>query len=181
MGLRIETFDVNGPMLIHGVRHHDDRGYFSETFKELEFTELGLPHFVQDNLSLSKRGVFRGMHWQLPPLEQGKLVTCLAGSIIDFAIDLRSESATFGHEIAIELAHDKPASLWVPPGFAHGFYAREDGSLVSYKVTNRWSSSHERSCRLSALALSKLGGSILLSKKDTEAPSLSQVNLTDLF
>lgn len=181
MSFEIETFNIEGPMLIHGVRHHDDRGYFSETYKESEFTKLGLPHFVQDNLSSSKKGVFRGMHWQIPPLEQGKLVSCLAGRIIDFAIDIRAESSTFGQEIAVELANDKPASLWVPPGFAHGFYALEEGSLVSYKVTNPWASSNERSCRLSALSLSKIGGTILLSKKDTEAPSLSEVNPLDLF
>lgn len=173
--MEVEQFDIEGPLLIKGRRFHDERGYFSETYNRAVFEELGLPDFVQDNLSLSKRGVFRGMHWQTRPHPQGKLVTCLSGSIKDFIIDIRRSSPTFGQTIDLELNAKELQSFWVPEGFAHGFAALEDDTLVMYKVTDFWHQGSERGIKLSSSSLASLETSIVIfSDKDKQAPTLEE-------
>lgn len=142
--MEIESFAIRGPLLIRGVRHHDSRGFFSEIYVSKTFEELGLPEFVQDNLSLSAKNVVRGLHWQESPHAQGKLVTCLSGSIIDFIVDIRPESPTYLSQLEIPLGGRSPASAWVPSGFAHGFVSLEENTLVTYKVTNFWNKESER-------------------------------------
>jgi dTDP-4-dehydrorhamnose 3,5-epimerase len=182
MSLRVEAFEIEGPLLIHGVRHHDDRGFFSEIYKESAFYELGLPRFVQDNLSKSKKGVFRGLHWQSPPMQQGKLVSCLQGEILDYIVDVRRSSPTFGASLSVPLSGNQVQFFWVPPGFAHGFESMADETLVSYKVTQYWSQLHEQSLNPldPELGLRFNNEDIVLSLKDRDAPSfLSQTAFFD--
>lgn len=183
--MEIQRFHIEGPMVIRGNRFHDERGYFSETYNEKAFSDLGLPRFVQDNLSSSKRGVFRGIHWQTPPHAQGKLVTCIRGSIVDFIIDIRRSSPTFGKHLAIPLSGAELESVWVPEGFAHGFLAMSDETLVHYKVNKFWSAPSERSVHFDELTLPETWSfDLTFSGKDAQAPRLSSVLLDrpeDLF
>jgi len=176
MPIQVEETAIPDVKIIRPTRFHDERGFFTETYKETEYLEAGIPRFVQDNLSESSKGVIRGLHWQASPHGQGKLVTCMAGSILDVAVDVRKESVTYGQHVAVELNSSEPKALWVPEGFAHGFQALEDGTRVHYKVTNYWNKESER-------ALNYLDPTInvnwwkmkyLLSEKDLEAPFLEQ-------
>lgn len=175
--------ELAGVEVIVGKRFADNRGFFSETYKRSQFRDLGLPDFVQDNLSLSSRGVIRGLHWQMEPASQGKLVSCLHGSIFDVAVDIRRGSPTYGRWTAEVLRADEPRMFWVPAGFAHGFQALEDHTLVAYKVTSEWSPQHER-------AMSPMDadvqvdwplGEVLLSDKDADAPKLADLVPDELF
>lgn len=171
MALETTSFDIEGPLLIHGVRHHDERGYFSETYQLEKFKELGLPNFVQDNLSSSARGVFRGLHWQAAPYGQGKLVTCVQGEIIDFVVDVRVESPTYMEQLSVSLGSKNLQSFWVPEGFAHGFLSLSEGALVQYKVTNFWNKESERSLSYKCLPLSDFirSDELIISEKDLSA------------
>ncbi len=145
MPIQIEETAISEVKIIRSTRFHDERGFFTETYKEAEYLEAGIPRFVQDNLSESSKGVIRGLHWQESPFGQGKLVSCLRGAILDVAVDIRKESPTFGQHIAIELSSNESISLWVPEGFAHGFQALEELTRVQYKVTNYWDKKSEKS------------------------------------
>jgi dTDP-4-dehydrorhamnose 3,5-epimerase len=178
MALNVTRFEIDGPMVIHGARFADDRGFFSETYQQQRYDELGLPHFVQENLSKSRKGVLRGLHWQAPDMAQGKLVTCLRGSIVDFVVDIRIGSPTFLQFLAIPISDAVLDSIWVPEGFAHGFLALEDETLVSYKVDRFWSAEHERALntsfvmdRVDKVQLGGFEGEFVLSGKDAEAPA----------
>ena len=172
MPLEIEETNIPEVKLVIGKRFHDERGFFTETYKESDYSELGIPRFVQDNLSESHKGVIRGLHWQASPFAQGKLVSCLRGSILDVAVDIRRNSPTFGHYVAIKLTENESQSLWVPEGFAHGFQALEDKTRVHYKVTNYWNSSSEKSlnCLTPDLAINWPITPIEISTKDQIAP-----------
>jgi dTDP-4-dehydrorhamnose 3,5-epimerase len=176
MPIQVEETAIPDVKIIRATRFHDERGFFTETYKEAEYLEAGIPRFVQDNMSESSKGVIRGLHWQASPHGQGKLVTCLTGSILDVAVDVRNDSVTYGQHVAVELNWKESIALWVPEGFAHGFQALEDGTRVHYKVTNYWNKDSER-------ALNYLDPTInvnwqklkyLLSEKDLEAPFLEQ-------
>lgn len=133
---KLKFFHIQGPVLIKGKVYRDNRGYFYESHNKIAINKslnLNL-NFLQDNTSFSKRGVFRGFHLQRKPYEQGKLVRVVIGSIIDYVIDLRSTSKTFGKYISIHLNSDENHQFWIPKGFAHGFYALKD-SVVSYKIS----------------------------------------------
>ena len=145
MPIKVEETGIPDVKIIRSNRFHDERGFFSETYKESEYLEIGIPKFVQDNMSESSKGVIRGLHWQESPHGQGKLVSCLSGSIQDVAVDVRKESPTFGQHVSVELNSNEQISLWVPEGFAHGFQALEMGTRVHYKVTNYWHQLSERS------------------------------------
>ncbi len=130
-------------ILIEPVSYIDSRGYFLEMFKSSSFSENGINlKFFQDNLSFSKRGTVRGLHFQKHPYEQGKLVSVITGSIFDVAVDLRINSETFGKYVSANLSEDNHSSLWIPPGFGHGFMALED-SHVMYKVTNEYNKDYD--------------------------------------
>ena len=181
--MEIQRFDTEGPFLVSLVRHHDERGFFTEIFKESMAEQLQLPKFVQENMSTSTKGVVRGLHWQTEPMSQGKLVCCLSGSIVDYFVDIRASSPQFGKVFSVRLGADKTQWLWVPAGFAHGFESLEDETVVMYKVTNPWSRSHERS--LSPLDVSLeikfASPSPILSLKDAEAPMLVNLDSASLF
>jgi dTDP-4-dehydrorhamnose 3,5-epimerase len=171
--------EIPDVLIVKGKRFPDERGFFSELYKEKLFSENGVPHFVQDNMSESRAGVVRGLHWQAEPHGQGKLVTAITGSIIDVAVDVRPDSPYYGKHVAVTLDSREPISLWVPVGFAHGFQALEDRTRVFYKVTNYWNKDTER-------ALNPLDPKLginwnerykILSDKDKQAPDFDSIVL----
>ncbi len=122
----------------------DDRGYFYESYSKTIFQKAGIDFdFVQDNQSLSQKNVLRGLHFQNPPYSQGKLVRAIKGSILDVALDIRKNSATYGQHFDIVLNETNKTMLWIPPGFAHGFLTLEDDTIFSYKCTNVYSKASE--------------------------------------
>ncbi|MBK8943852.1 MAG: dTDP-4-dehydrorhamnose 3,5-epimerase [Ignavibacteriae bacterium] len=123
----------------------DDRGYFFESFSEKKYLELGINlKFVQDNISFSSYGTIRGLHYQVGEFAQGKLCQVLFGKVLDFAVDIRFNSPTFGKSFGIELSQENKKQLWIPPGFAHGFSVLSETAIFSYKCTNYYSKSDER-------------------------------------
>lgn len=144
--MQFEPTSIPSVVLITPKRHGDARGYFMESFRADMFeAEVGPITFVQDNQSLSAEvGTVRGLHFQLNPRAQGKLVRCIAGAILDVAVDIRQGSPTFGQHVTAELSADNGCQLWVPVGFAHGFCTLEPDSIISYKVTDYYSPEHDR-------------------------------------
>ena len=174
---------MQGPLLITPQVFGDERGFFYESWNQRRFDEaVGVPtSFVQDNHSLSSWGVLRGLHYQLEPEPQGKLVRCTAGAILDVAVDLRRSSPTYSQWVGAELSAENHSQLWVPVGFAHGFLTLTDSAEVLYKASGFWSKSCERSLRWNdpdlaiAWPLEQLGGGEpLLAAKDAEAPRFAE-------
>ncbi len=141
----VKQFEIKNLLLLHVRQFTDDRGLFFESYNDKNYaTYLGEEiDFVQDNLSISKKNVLRGLHFQSPPFAQGKLVSVLKGSVLDVAVDLRKESVTYGKHVMVELNALNGYQFWIPPGFAHGFLSLEDETIFSYKCTNYYSPSHE--------------------------------------
>ena len=141
----MQTFEIKDLLLINPRIFEDDRGLFYESFNERKYNEIfgSEINFVQDNISLSKKNVLRGLHFQKPPFAQGKLVTVLKGSVLDVAVDLRKNSVTYGKYEIVELSDKNKLQFWIPPGFAHGFCALEDDTIFSYKCSNYYSPEHE--------------------------------------
>ena len=172
-------------MLIEPTIHGDDRGYFIETFRQdlLEETIGYKLNFVQDNESKSIKGVLRGLHYQLPPYTQAKLVRVIKGSVLDVAVDIRKSSSTFGHYVAAELTDENKHQLFVPHGFAHGFIVLSDSATFAYKVDNYYAPEHDRGIAFDDEHLKidwQLSAEELqLSDKDRAHPSLA--NAKDLF
>jgi dTDP-4-dehydrorhamnose 3,5-epimerase len=139
------NFEIDDLLLIEPRIFEDDRGLFFESFNEEKYSKiLGAEvRFVQDNISVSKKNVLRGLHFQKPPFAQGKLVTVLKGSVLDVAVDLRRNSKTYGKYEIVELSEKNKNQFWIPPGFAHGFCALEDDTLFLYKCSNYYSPEHE--------------------------------------
>lgn len=187
--MKVETFDIEGPLLFTPKLITDDRGFFYESWNIKSFAVgLGLepgeaPVFQQDNHSQSKRGVLRGLHYQLLPEPQGKLVRCAVGEIFDVAVDLRRASPTFGQWVGARLSADNHRQLWVPVGFAHGFLTLSESADVLYKASGLWNRSCERSLLWDDPAigidwpLDLLDGAPLLSEKDAAAPKLDQAEV----
>lgn len=160
----------------------DERGWFSESFNARSFAEATGSDvtFVQDNHSRSARGVLRGLHYQLPPSAQGKLVRVVAGSVFDVAVDIRRSSPTFGRWVGEALSAQNKRQLWVPAGFAHGFVALEEGTEVLYKTTGFYDKAAERAIRWDdpALAIAwPVGPAPRLAGKDAAAPLLRDAEL----
>ncbi|WP_115125935.1 dTDP-4-dehydrorhamnose 3,5-epimerase [Synechococcus sp. GEYO] len=184
---------VQGPLLITPQVFADERGFFFESWNERCFrndlmndgvsaAEVECLQFRQDNHSRSSRGVLRGLHFQLLPEPQGKLVRCSVGSIFDVAVDLRSASPTYGQWVGTTLSADNHQQFWVPMGFAHGFLTLSDVAEVQYKASGFWNRDCERSLRWndSTLAIQwplQLAEVIepLLTEKDAQAPMLSML------
>jgi dTDP-4-dehydrorhamnose 3,5-epimerase len=163
------------------TRWFDERGFFSEVWRDEWLDQIGLAaRFVQDNHShSSRRGVLRGLHFQVPPAGQDKLVRVVRGSIFDVAVDVRRDSPTFGRWAGLTISSEQGNQMFVPHGFAHGFVALEDGTDVIYKSSGIYSPQHERSVRFddSQIAIDwpvELSA-ILASDKDRSAPPLAEV------
>ncbi len=162
----------------------DDRGYFLESFSQKLFSKnIKASHFVQDNESKSSYGVLRGLHYQLAPFAQAKLVRVVKGKVLDIVVDLRKGSPTFGQYVSVELSEGNKWQLFVPRGFAHGFVVLSDDAIFSYKVDNYYSKESERGIAFDDKTLNidwKLDRkNILLSEKDTQNPSFLQADLFD--
>jgi len=161
--------------------HGDHRGYFMETWRQSNFARHGLPtEFVQDNQSKSQQGTLRGLHYQLAQ-PQGKLVRVISGEVFDVAVDLRKSSATFGQWDGVKLSSDNRRQLWVPPGFAHGFYVLSDSAEVVYKCTAYYAPEDERGLLWSDPELDiewpLLAPEPILSDKDRAARLLKDAEL----
>ena len=174
---------MQGPLLITPQVFGDDRGFFFESWNQRRFDEaVGTPTtFCQDNHSRSSRGVLRGLHYQLEPEPQGKLVRCPVGVIFDVAVDLRRGSPTFGQWVGAELSGENHRQLWVPVGFAHGFLTLSDHAEVLYKASGFWSKTCERSLLWNdpevgiTWPLDRLAGvAPLLADKDAAAPTFAE-------
>lgn len=137
---------LDGLIEIRPRKISDERGYFAEIFREAEFVQhAGLVKFVQENQSLSLRpGTIRGIHFQTHPAAQGKLVRCVAGALLDIAVDLRRDSQTFGQWASVELSSENNNQLWVPIGFGHAFCTLEPNSIITYRVTSYYSRDHDK-------------------------------------
>ena len=179
--MTFDRFDIASLLLITPKRHGDERGWFSEVFREDLFREAaGDVHFVQHNQSYSKpKGTVRGLHFQLAPHAQGKLVRCPRGRVLDVAVDLRAASPTHGRHVAVELSAENGRQLWVPPGFAHGFCTLEEDCELAYMVTNYYSPEHDRGLRWNDPALGiewpVAEADAILSPKDTRQPLLAEL------
>jgi dTDP-4-dehydrorhamnose 3,5-epimerase len=157
----------------------DERGFFVESYNKRAFSEAAGAEFefVQDNHSRSQRGVLRGLHYQLPPHPQGKLVRVAGGEIFDVAVDLRKASPTFGRWFGTVLSAEKGNQMWIPPGFAHGFLTLSETADVLYKASDYYAPDCERTIAWDDPALAidwPLDGPPLLSAKDSAAPTLAQ-------
>jgi dTDP-4-dehydrorhamnose 3,5-epimerase len=144
MPFDFEELEIDGVVKVSPQIFGDERGYFLETFKESAFENSPVPsNFVQDNCSFSEKNVLRGLHFQKPPNVQGKLVRAVQGEIYDVAVDLRSDSSTYGEWVAERLKADVSDMLYVPEGFAHGFCVLSETALVEYKVTKEYAPESE--------------------------------------
>ncbi len=172
-------------IIIEPTVHGDHRGYFVETFRADKLEAfLGYKlNFGQDNESKSSKGVLRGLHYQLPPHAQTKLVRVISGRVLDVAVDIRKNSPTFGQHVAVELTADNKKQLLVPRGFAHGFVVLEDDTIFAYKVDNYYSPQCDRGIAFNDPALNidwmLKTEELKLSAKDTTQPKLNETN--DLF
>ncbi len=177
--MQIQELAIAPVKLIVPDRFGDSRGFFSETYREDRFTALGIGPFIQDNQSVSAaRGTLRGLHCQVAPNVQGKLVRVLRGAIWDVAVDIRAGSATYGQHVAAELSAGNFAQLWVPPGFLHGFCTLEPNTEVLYKVTAPYDRAAERAVIWNdptlALPWPIDPAEVHLSDKDKVAPGFDQ-------
>lgn len=142
----VSSTGIEGLLLIEPTVHRDRRGYFFEPFNARKFEEATdlRPDFVQDNESMSDKGILRGLHFQVPPAAQGKLVRITRGAVLDLVVDLRVGSPTFGRHLSVVLSEANKLQLWIPPGFAHGFLTLEDRTIFSYKCTAYYTPECER-------------------------------------
>jgi len=171
---------ANTPLILVPKRHVDDRGWFCETFRETRLSDIGIPcHFVQENQSYSKSvGTLRGMHFQVPPVAQAKLVAVLLGRILDVAVDLRRNSPTYGNFVSAELSASSGQQMYIPAGFAHGFLTLEDDVTVQYKVSDYYAPKSEIGIRWNdpqvAVPWPMADADIILSDKDRQHPLLKE-------
>jgi len=183
--LKLTPQSIADVILIEPTIHADDRGYFIETFRQDLLEEaIGYKvNFVQDNESRSTKGVLRGLHYQLPPYTQAKLVRVIEGSVLDLAVDIRKSSTTFGQHVSLELTAQNKHQLFVPHGFAHGFVVLSDSAIFSYKVDNYYAPEHDRGIAFDDEQLKidwrLLAEELKLSDKDKTHPTLE--NTKDLF
>lgn len=185
--MRVEKTKLDGLFIVHPQVFGDERGWFMESFNQQRFESvfeglnLPVPNFVQDNHSKSSRGVLRGLHYQLPPKAQGKLVRVVQGKVWDVAVDIRKGSPTFGQWVGEELSADNHKQLWIPPGFAHGFITLSETAEFLYKTTDYYSPEHEQAIRWNdpqlAIAWPLLAKDIQISAKDQQAVAFSQAEV----
>lgn len=173
----IET-EISGVWIIEPKVFNDARGYFMEAFKQSEFEQhIGKVNFIQDNESCSSKGVLRGLHYQLAPYSQSKLVRVITGRVLDVAVDLRAGSPTFGKYVSVELSAENKRQFFIPQGFAHGFHVLSDEAIFTYKVDNPYMPSHEKGLRFDDPAIGVDWGitdidAVNLSEKDTKSASV---------
>lgn len=178
--MKFTELSIKGVWTIEPRRFGDERGYFMESFRrDLFEANIGQVQFVQDNESFSTRGVLRGLHMQLPPYSQGKLVRVSQGRVLDVAVDCRLDSETFGRYVAVELSADNAMQLYIPRGFAHGFVVLSDVAQFQYKVDAPYAPAHEVTLRFDEPALGIQWpvdpSEMCLSPKDLKGVSLTEL------
>jgi len=179
--MEFRSFEIDGPVEIVPKKIEDERGYFAEIFRLNTFAEhVPGVEFVQDNQSLSlKAGTIRGIHFQSNPMAQGKLVRCLAGRLLDVAVDLRHDSQTYGRWLSGILSPEDNNQLWVPEGFGHAFCSLEPNSIISYRVTNYYSRDHDKGVAWDdpeiGVQWPDIADSGTLSAKDRAQPKLADL------
>ena len=180
--MRVSATDLAGVTLIEPKVFGDDRGFFMESWNMRVFAAAGIDAtFVQDNHSRSRKGVLRGLHYQIDHA-QGKLVRCVAGEVFDVVVDLRRSSPRFGRSIGLTLSAQNQRMLWIPPGFAHGFLAMSDLADFLYKTTDYWYPEHERTLLWNDSALGiawPLSGAPILAAKDAAGTPLATADVYD--
>lgn len=175
MTYQVEEVEIEGLKIITPPVFQDDRGYFFETYKKSVFEEIGIPaQFLQDNESCSKKNVLRGLHFQKPPFDQGKLVRVIKGAVLDVAVDIRKNSPTFGKYFSVLLSEKNKKMFWIPPGFAHGFLSLEEDTIFSYKCTNVYDKESEGAVLWNDPAINIQWNvqQPIVSEKDAAAPLL---------
>jgi dTDP-4-dehydrorhamnose 3,5-epimerase len=173
--MNIITTPIAGLLVIEPKVFKDHRGYFYESYNATAFKEAGIDAvFVQDNQSLSQKGILRGLHFQAPPHAQGKLVRVIKGAVLDVVVDIRKASPTYGRHYSIELTEDNFKMFWIPEGFAHGFLTLENNTLFSYKCTDVYNKASEGGLLWNDPELNIDWGisNPVLSEKDTQNPTL---------
>ena len=158
----------------------DQRGLFFESYKQSEFAENGIAEtFIQDNISKSSRGVLRGLHYQIDPVAQGKLVRCVTGSVFDVAVDIRKSSPSFGKWVGVELNDTNQKMIYIPPGFAHGFYTISENAEVMYKVTAEYHPQSERGIIWNDkdIGIEWPSSQVLLSEKDSILKGIKEADI----
>lgn len=182
MGFRLTRLEIPEVIRIYPDTYSDHRGFFRETYKGSAFREGGIDRdFVQANFSRSAKGVLRGLHFQTAPAEVGKLVSVTRGSIFDVAADIRPGSPTYGRWVSAELSAEDGGMLFVPEGFAHGFCALEDETLVTYLMTGEFAPDNDAGIRFDdpELAVTWPVGDPILSPKDRELPYLKDIRVPE--
>ena len=184
--MQIKSTKINDLKVIEPLIFEDERGFFFESYNQKEFDDaFGMRSiFVQDNHSKSSKGVLRGLHYQIPPYAQGKLIRVLQGKVFDIAVDIRKSSATFGQWVGITLSGENKKQFWIPEGFAHGFITLSETAEIAYKTTNYYSKEHERAIRWDDPTINiRWPKSInpILSQKDEVAVLIDDADLTDIF
>ncbi len=180
MPFKFEETDIKEVKIIIPKVFEDKRGYFCETYKQSDFLKNGIKEvFVQDNQSYSKKNVLRGLHYQLPPYQQGKLVRCISGEIFDVAVDIREGSETFKKWIGINLSSVNKKMIYIPPGFAHGFYTLSETATIHYKVTEEYAPEYDSAIKWNDedIGIEWPSGEKIVSEKDRNAKSLREAKL----
>jgi len=175
--MKIIPTPLKGLLVIEPRIATDERGFFFESFNDRLMSEHGISdRFVQDNQSVSKKNVLRGLHFQKPPFEQGKLVRVVSGSVLDVVVDIRSDSETFGKHFTAELSGKNNKMMWIPAGFAHGFLALEDDTVFLYKVTQYYEPASEGGILYNdpELNIDWRVSDPVISKKDKVLPTFSE-------
>ena len=176
--------EIDGLLVIKPNVFGDERGYFFESYNEESYRNAGIDlSFVQDNISKSKKGTIRGLHYQIGNKAQGKLCKVIYGKVLDVAVDIRFGSPTFGKYFSSELSEENHTQLWIPPGFAHGFSVLSEEAIFSYKCTALYSKEHERSIIFndSSLNINWKVDSPIVSEKDLKAPLLKDIQKDFIF
>lgn len=171
--MKIHETGFRGLFALEPDIFEDERGYFFESWNRERFKEYGLNvDFAQDNQSMSAANVLRGLHFQLPPWEQGKLVRVISGSVLDVVVDLRKDEPTFGKHYKYHISAGKKNMLWIPPGFAHGFLTLEDKTIFFYKCSQVYNRDHETSIAWfdADLAIDWETTNPIVSEKDKNSP-----------
>ena len=176
--MKVSETKLAGVLIFEPKVFSDSRGYFFESWSQERYEEAGIQgRFVQDNISFSKKGVLRGLHFQYPK-EQGKLVQVLWGEVFDVAVDIRVGSATFGEWIASELTGENHKQMYIPAGFAHGFCVQSEGAIFSYKCTEYYDSNSDSGIRWddSEIGIEWPVSEPVLSDKDKDLPLLKDIS-----
>ncbi|MFA6654031.1 MAG: dTDP-4-dehydrorhamnose 3,5-epimerase [Candidatus Delongbacteria bacterium] len=186
MSLNIIESGIEGLKVFQTKIYRDERGCFYEVFSSQKFEDAGInDRFFQDNISRSKKGVLRGLHYQLEPKAQSKLLTVISGKIIDAAVDLRAGSPTFGKHFKVELSSDDGKMIYIPKGFAHGFLSLSDDTVIMYKCGEQYSPGHERGIRFNdpELGIDWIypDGEMIVAERDRQFPIFREAEMNFKF